>query len=1102
MADANLDIKVNVEGKKASADLDKLAKQAQEAARQQAQAALRLAKIEADSAAKANRAIEAKARAAERAAAAAERASQRESRAAQRAAQVAAREADNVARAMERQRQAAERTAARSPAGRSAAAFEAQGQRVAQASFGLNTGAAASASSRTGIGPALNAQAQAATRAFNGAAAAGQRADSVLVRFIQRLRELATATRKAGDEADKADKKTRGFTTGLRGLIAQLAGIGVAVQQFRALVGAAVTADRIMAGLKFSTGSSQAAGEELAFVTEQANRLGLPLKEAAEGYTRLSAAARAAGLSQEDVRQIFLGVAEYGTVVGGLTKEQAQGTLEALQQMASKGKVSSEELRQQLGDRLPGAMALASKAVGMTVDEFQKKLDNGQIKSAEFLKLFAQGLRDAAAKDLPEASRALQAELNRMETAVFSFRSNLAKGGFGEAVKGVVRSITEALNDPAAQRAGESIGAGLGQALTFVVNTSKSLLTGIDEFAFKLGNAFAKASMGIMTEAKIARQQLRGLFASDEVQADVKQQVASLKAQQKAFNDAIAAREAQRRAQKKFEEYQNSPEVANAGQYDEPRFRNAGRYKGQSKDELDKARQNLVIPGASDIEKSAKSLAARLATARAKIAEAIADAEKATATNGLAEQEAALELSYQRRLRTEQQYIREKADLQAAALARELAIQQGLFQTRAAQLNDPALDEAKRADISADLVGIAAEIETLTSKQRQAVLETTKALEASTEAAAEFKRQLQVEIESDDGVSLVDQLKALDAEYAALRAKYADDEVVLALLGVKQKRDTFKLQSAATQKSIGGIDSSLQLREGQLQQDYNEGLLTTLGLQRQLAAARAASAAQLEAEVEKFQRAFDESGKSDPAIFATIEQLKLRIRELRFDAEAFGVQLSRSVGNAFENNIKSARSFKAFFLGVIEDVLTAIRDRLAKQAGESIANSLQGLFKGQAGTGGGGTGGFLSSLASFFTGYADGGLAGTGGARTGGITAPGPKYQIAGFAHAGEYWINQVSTSKLLRKYGRGLLDYINRFGELPRRGYAAGGLAGTTPGSLSVGTGSLLGQAGSTTNINAALYLNPEHAAEAMLSTRTGETRIVEIMLKHRGKL
>lgn len=62
------------------------------------------------------------------------------------------------------------------------------------------------------------------------------------------------------------------------------------------------------------------------------------------------------------------------------------------------------------------------------------------------------------------------------------------------------------------------------------------------------------------------------------------------------------------------------------------------------------------------------------------------------------------------------------------------------------------------------------------------------------------------------------------------------------------------------------------------------------------------------------------------------------------------------------------------------------------------------------------------------------------GFATGGYTGPGRKYKPAGIVHADEYVIRKESQRKISRNYGRGALDYMNRFGRIPGMGYAKGG--------------------------------------------------------------
>ena len=53
--------------------------------------------------------------------------------------------------------------------------------------------------------------------------------------------------------------------------------------------------------------------------------------------------------------------------------------------MISKGKVQAEELRGQLGERLPSAFQLAAKAMGMTTAQLDKFMADGKLTAEDLL---------------------------------------------------------------------------------------------------------------------------------------------------------------------------------------------------------------------------------------------------------------------------------------------------------------------------------------------------------------------------------------------------------------------------------------------------------------------------------------------------------------------------------------------------------------------------------------------------------------------------------------------------------------------------------------------------------------------------------------------
>jgi lambda family phage tail tape measure protein len=111
----------------------------------------------------------------------------------------------------------------------------------------------------------------------------------------------------------------------------------------------------------------------------------LPLKDATQQYTQLKASIVGAGGSTEQTTKVFRGIAAAIVGTGG-NAESLNAALRATAQVFSKGKVSAEELRQQIGERLPGAFSIFAQAIGKTPQQLDKALEDGKVTLADFLK--------------------------------------------------------------------------------------------------------------------------------------------------------------------------------------------------------------------------------------------------------------------------------------------------------------------------------------------------------------------------------------------------------------------------------------------------------------------------------------------------------------------------------------------------------------------------------------------------------------------------------------------------------------------------------------------------------------------------------------------
>lgn len=191
-------------------------------------------------------------------------------------------------------------------------------------------------------------------------------------------------------------------------------------------------------------GSAAKSGVEMQWLRQTADKLGVDLIALAEGYKTIAAAAKETVLEGKPVREIFLAITEEGTRLS-LTNEQIQGSLYAVSQMISKGVVSMEELRQQLGERLPGAYQKAARAMGVTTQELGKMVESGTLLAEDFLPKFARELRRSG-----DSAESAQAPFARLGNAWRELKVELEKGIIAEIViKGaevltvVLKSIKE-----------------------------------------------------------------------------------------------------------------------------------------------------------------------------------------------------------------------------------------------------------------------------------------------------------------------------------------------------------------------------------------------------------------------------------------------------------------------------------------------------------------------------------------------------------------------------------------------------------------------------------------------------------------------------------
>lgn len=198
------------------------------------------------------------------------------------------------------------------------------------------------------------------------------------------------------------------------------------------LIDVARETNRVTTALKNVSGSMSQYADNQRYLLDLAKKYGLEINALTANYAKFTAAASISGMSMMDQRKIFESVSRACTAFG-MSADDSNGVMLALSQMMSKGKISSEELRLQMGERLPVALQAMAKAAGVSVGGLDKLMKQGKLMSKDVLPKFAEALNGM----IPNV------DTDNLETSV-----NRLKNAFTEFVNGTdVQSKYKALID-------------------------------------------------------------------------------------------------------------------------------------------------------------------------------------------------------------------------------------------------------------------------------------------------------------------------------------------------------------------------------------------------------------------------------------------------------------------------------------------------------------------------------------------------------------------------------------------------------------------------------------------------------------------------------
>jgi tape measure domain-containing protein len=170
-------------------------------------------------------------------------------------------------------------------------------------------------------------------------------------------------------------------------------------------------------------GGSKAGGiAELNYAKGVANQMNVPSEVAANSYSQLAIASKGTKMEGQGVKDLFEGITASLSALG-ISGQDASLVFMAYTQIMAKGKLSMEELRQQLGEKFPPAMGVFAKAMGVSVAEMNDLVASGSILSQDILPKVAKVLKLDYGKSASGSADSLVLALTKLGNVGFEITS-------------------------------------------------------------------------------------------------------------------------------------------------------------------------------------------------------------------------------------------------------------------------------------------------------------------------------------------------------------------------------------------------------------------------------------------------------------------------------------------------------------------------------------------------------------------------------------------------------------------------------------------------------------------------------------------------------
>lgn len=320
--------------------------------------------------------------------------------------------------------------------------------------------------------------------------AKGNRAE--FAKLNQTISEYAYKQRQATMQTRKANLAMQGLNDSTRHMIRSYASLFAVLATAQSINTVGQKFEAMQSAMLAATGTSQEASQEIEFLDKMTSRLGLSLLDTSDAYTKFLFASKGK-LDQSETRELFEGLSELGTTLG-VSKERMKLSMNAITQMMNKGKISSEELRLQLAESLPGAIQIFARSIGKSEAELFKMMENGELLAADVLPKVAKEMKAVAAVGLESKLDTLRVAQGQFFNELEKAQKTIFDGGFSDGLKDLFQTLT------AFARENQEALEGLGKVFKTVFNLIEGVVKVVVPVIATLAETFGNLHDS-MTEA-------------------------------------------------------------------------------------------------------------------------------------------------------------------------------------------------------------------------------------------------------------------------------------------------------------------------------------------------------------------------------------------------------------------------------------------------------------------------------------------------------------------------------------------------------------------------------------------------------------------------